>query len=119
MLECPNHDIVVEHSIALNGKPNSTNHGRLYGIIPIMPKYEFTLILQGSHDLTEGIADHLFEAGCDDGSPGTHDGEFSIDFHRTANSLEAAINSAMANVKSASYEVDRVEIEAGAIPQVT
>jgi hypothetical protein len=57
------------------------------------------------------------EAGCDYGSPGTCDGEFSIDFHRTAGTLEEAIISAIANVKSAGYEVERVEIEAGAMPQ--
>ncbi|MEX0612256.1 MAG: hypothetical protein WD738_14320 [Pirellulales bacterium] len=82
-----------------------------------MSKYEFTLILKGSPGLTEEIADRLFEAGCDDGSPGTCDGVFSIDFHRTATTLEEAINSAIANVKSAGYEVQRVEIEAGAMPQ--
>ena len=82
-----------------------------------MVKYEFTLVLKGSPELTEEIAEQLFEAGCDDGSPGTCDGVFSIDFHRTANTLEEAINSAMANVKSAGYEVERVEIEADAMPQ--
>jgi hypothetical protein len=82
-----------------------------------MSNYEFTLILKGSPELTEEIADQLFEAGCDDGSPGTCDGLFSIDFHRTASSLEETINSAIANVKSAGYEVDRVEIEAGALRQ--
>ena len=82
-----------------------------------MAKYEFTLILKGSHELTEEIADELFEAGCDDGSPGTRDGVFSIDFHRTAGTLEDAINSAIANVTAAGYEVGRVEIEAGAMPQ--
>jgi hypothetical protein len=82
-----------------------------------MVKYEFTLVLKGSPELTEDVADRLFEAGCDDGSPGTCDGVFSIDFHRTANTLEEAINSAMANVKSAGYEVERVQIEAGSMPQ--
>jgi hypothetical protein len=82
-----------------------------------LANYEFTLILKGSHELTEEIADQLFEAGCGDGSPGTCDGEFSIDFHRTAKTLEEAINSAIVNVKSAGFEVDRVEIEAGALPQ--
>ena len=82
-----------------------------------MAKYRFSLILKGSHDLTEQIADQLFEAGCNDGTPGTCDGEFSIDFHRTASTLEDAINSAIANVKAAGYEVERVEIEAGAMPQ--
>ena len=82
-----------------------------------MVKYEFTLVLKGSPELTEEIADQLFEAGCDDGSPGTCDGVFSIDFHRTANTLEEAINSAIGSVKSAGFEVERVEIEAAAMPQ--
>jgi regulator of RNase E activity RraB len=82
-----------------------------------MTKYEFTLILKGSRDLTEEIADELFQAGCDDGTPGTSDGVFSIDFHRAANTLEEAINSAIGNLKAAGYEVDRVEIEAEAMPQ--
>jgi len=82
-----------------------------------MVKYEFTLILKGTPELTEETADRLFESGCDDGSPGTCDGVFSIDFHRKSNTLEEAINSAIANVKAAGYEVERVEIEAGAIPQ--
>jgi hypothetical protein len=82
-----------------------------------MAKYEFTLILKGSPELTDEIADRLFESGCDDGSPGTCDGVFSIDFHRTASTLEEAINSAITNVKSAGHEVERVEIEAGAMPQ--
>ena len=82
-----------------------------------MTKYEFTLILKGSRELTEEIADELFRAGCDDGTPGTSDGVFSIDFHREANTLEEAINSAIGNVKSAGYEVARVEIKAEAMPQ--
>ena len=84
-----------------------------------MRKYEFTLILKGSLELTDEIADALFEAGCDDGSPGTCNGFFSIDFHREANSLEEAIRSAIANVKSAGYDVERVEIEAEAVSQPT
>jgi hypothetical protein len=82
-----------------------------------MRKYQFTLILKGSLELTEEIADALFEAGCDDGTPGTCNGVFSIDFHREANSLEEAIRSAIANVKSAGYDVERVEIEAEAVSQ--
>lgn len=83
-----------------------------------MAKYEFTLILKGTHQLTDEIADRLFEAGCEDGSPGTCDGVFSVDFHRSASTLEEAINSAIANVKSAGYEVQRVEIQAGAMRQL-
>jgi hypothetical protein len=82
-----------------------------------MTKYEFTIILRGDLELTEDIADELYAAGCDDGTPGTCDGVFSIDFHRHADSLELAIQSAIANIKSAGYEVDRVEIDAEAVPQ--
>lgn len=82
-----------------------------------MTKYEFTLILKGTWELTEEMADALFEAGCDDGTPGTCNGIGSIDFHREADSLESAIQSAIANVQSAGYKVERVEIEADALPQ--
>ncbi len=82
-----------------------------------MTKYEFTLILRGPLELTEDIADELFEAGCDDGTPGTCEGVFSIDFHREADSLEEAIRSAIGNVKTAGYRVERVEIAAEAMPQ--
>ena len=80
-----------------------------------MNKYEFTLILTGPIELTEDIADALFEAGCDDGTPGTCNEVFSIDFHREASSLEEAIRSAIGNVRTAGYDVSRVEIEAEAV----
>jgi hypothetical protein len=82
-----------------------------------MNKYEFTLILKGSPVLSEEFADQLFAAGCDDGTPGTSGGVFSIDFHREAYSLEAAISSAVANVRTTGHEVERVEIAAGDLPQ--
>ena len=84
-----------------------------------MTEYEFTLVLAGSPELTEQVADDLFEAGCDDATPGTCNGVFSIDFHRKAGSLEAAINSAINNVKAAGFEVDRVEIRPDAMSQAS
>ncbi len=84
-----------------------------------MKKYDFTLILSGALELTEDIANVLFEAGCDDGTPGTSDGIFMIDFHRESDSLEEAIQSAIANVKSAGQRVERVEIEAEALASHT
>lgn len=80
-----------------------------------MRKYEFTLVLKGPIDLTEEVADKLFESGCSDGTPGTCGGVFSIDFHREADSLEGAIHSAAANIKAAGYELERVEIDAEAV----
>jgi hypothetical protein len=82
-----------------------------------MHKYDFTLILTESLELTDDLADALFAAGCDDGTPGTCNGVFSIDFHREAMSLEEAMRSAIEDVRAAGYEVARVEIEAEAIVQ--
>jgi hypothetical protein len=82
-----------------------------------MNKYDFTLILADPLELTDDLADALFAAGCDDGTPGTCNGVFSIDFHRTATSLEEAIRSAIEDVRIAGYEVTRVEIDAEAVVQ--
>jgi hypothetical protein len=82
-----------------------------------MTKYEFTLILKGPIELTDEIADELFESGCDDGTPGICNGVFSIDFNRDADTLEEAIRSAVACVKSAGHEVERAEIESEAMLQ--
>jgi hypothetical protein len=82
-----------------------------------MHKYDFTLILTASLELTDDLADALFAAGCDDGTPGTCNGVFSIDFHREAMSFEEAMRSAIEDVRAAGYEVARVEIEAEAIVQ--
>ena len=59
-----------------------------------MNKYEFSLVLEGPAELTEEVADKLFECGCDDATPGNCYGVFTVDSHREAESLEAAINSA-------------------------
>ena len=78
-------------------------------------KHEFTLIIQGSPELTDELADALFEAGCDDGSPGSCNGVVSIDFHREANSLVEAIRSAINDVRAAGLEVERVEMSPEAV----
>jgi hypothetical protein len=77
-----------------------------------MNKYDFTLVLKGSPELTEDLADRLFAAGCDDGSPGMCAGVTMIDFHRDADSLENALRSAITQVSAAGCTVERVEIEA-------
>ena len=81
-----------------------------------MTKYHFTLILTDGVELTDDLADRLFEAGCDDGSPGMCEGVVSIDFHREADSLESAIRSAISNVNAAGCSVSRVEMDAEAVP---
>jgi hypothetical protein len=73
--------------------------------------YEFTLILAKGTEFSGELADRLFEAGCDDGSPGSCNGVVSIDFHREADCLESAIRSAVADVQKAGCVVERVQIE--------
>jgi len=73
--------------------------------------YEFSLILKEGTEISEELADKLFDAGCDDGTPGTLCGTPYISFHRDADSLESAIRSAVANVQKAGCVVERVQIE--------
>lgn len=81
-----------------------------------MTTYEFRIVLDGAHELSEEIADELFAAGCDDGSPGTCSGVFVIDFHRHGDSQATAIRSAIADVARAGYHVARVEMQPDAVP---
>lgn len=82
-----------------------------------MPTYEFRIVLAAADqvvdDLTHAkfveMSNSLYEAGCDDGSPETSGGIVSIEFHREAGSLREAIESAVANVKSAGYRVAGLE----------
>ena len=82
-----------------------------------MNKYDFTLILSSPTELTEDLAEALFEAGCDDGTPGMAEGVVLIDFHRRANSLEEAIRSAITDVRSGGFDVTRVEMQPEAVAQ--
>jgi hypothetical protein len=82
-----------------------------------MTKFSFTLILAGSPELTDDLAERLYTAGCDDGSPGMCNGVTLIDFHREAESLEAALRSAIADVNAAGCTVARAEIEAAVVGQ--
>lgn len=81
-----------------------------------MKQHEFTIILARPEE-SEDDADALYAAGCRDGSISTCAGVTRIDFHRTAESLEAAIRSAIENVQSAGFEVAQVVIEPGSLVQ--
>lgn len=76
-----------------------------------MQNYYFTAILRDSPELTEDLAERLFAAGCDDGTPGVCAGQTVVDFHRNAESLEEAIRSAVASVAAAGCTVERVQME--------
>jgi hypothetical protein len=76
-----------------------------------MKCYDFIVILHGLDVIDEDLADNLFEAGCDDGSPFSSCGIAGVGFSREAESLEKAIRSAVADVQKAGCTVERVQIE--------
>jgi hypothetical protein len=76
-----------------------------------MTTYDFEVVLASHIEMTEELADRLYEAGCDDGLPGMACGVACISFSREADSLESAIRSAIADVQRAGCTVERVQIE--------
>jgi len=73
--------------------------------------FNFSVVLQ-TPSLTEQECDALYEAGCDDGTIVTRNESTYIVFDREAETLEDAIRSATANVRTAGFEVKKVEMAA-------
>ena len=76
----------------------------------MMKSYDFKLVLAGISDVADNQGDALFEAGCDDGTIVSRDGEVFVRFSRESASLEQAINSAANDVARAGFQVDHVEV---------
>src|SRR3990167_587472 len=57
--------------------------------------YEFTLVLDGVDDQTDGLEDQLFEAQCDDALINFRNGTVYLDFSRKSTSIEESIISAI------------------------
>jgi hypothetical protein len=76
-----------------------------------MAAYRFTVILAGLNEISDDLAEALFEAGCDDGSPWSSQGVAAIGFDREAASFEQAVRSAIADVQKAGCHVAWVKIE--------
>jgi hypothetical protein len=64
-----------------------------------MTTHQFTLIVDGPDLQTEGLADQLFEVGCDDALIGRSNGVQFLDFDRESPSLEDAVLSAIADAE--------------------
>lgn len=84
-----------------------------------MKTYEFDVILKDVTEISDELADALYAAGCDDGSPASSNGVTWVHFDREAASLEDAIRSAIANVQAAGTVVARVELGADAAGALT
>ncbi len=76
-----------------------------------MKKHEFTLVLTA--DPNEDEADKMYGT-FNDGTISTIAGVPQIHFHRVAGSLEEAIRSAIGDVRSTGFDVERVEMEPSA-----
>ena len=75
-----------------------------------MRSYDFKLVLAGVSHVTDDQGDALFEAGCDDGTILSRDGEVFVRVSRESESLEQAISSAAADVERAGFRVENVEV---------
>ena len=78
-----------------------------------MKEHEFTLILTADPD--DGQADKLYGA-FNDGTLSSIAGVPQIHFHREAALLEDAIRSAIGDVRSAGFDVQRVEMQPDMLP---
>jgi len=84
-----------------------------------MSDYRFSVIVPASQmtlDETLDATDALGNAGCTDASIRGHVDGMELLFERAADSLQAAISSAIADVERAGYRVSKIELEREAIP---
>jgi hypothetical protein len=76
-----------------------------------MTTYRFTVVLADFGEIPDDLAEALFEAGCDDGSPWSSQGVAAVGFDREAESFEQAVRSAIADVQKAGCHVAWIKIE--------
>jgi hypothetical protein len=84
-----------------------------------MTAYQFSVIIPTVLLTAEEIlhaTDMLGNAGCTDASIRGHADGMELLFERTAESLQAAIASAISDVERAGYRVSKIEMEREAIP---
>ncbi len=84
-----------------------------------MTAYQFSVIIRTSPLTADEIldaTDALGNAGCIDASIRGHTDGIELLFERTAESLQAAISSAISDVERAGYRVSKVEMDREAIP---
>lgn len=74
-----------------------------------MKTFEFSIIASGLDHMADDFEDRFFEAGCDDATIAFARGVIILAFAREAGSLEAAIASAIENVRATGAQVERIE----------
>ena len=76
-----------------------------------MSNYSFEVVLLTATEVTEEMADKLFEAGGADCLASSRDGVVTIAFDREANSTEDAIRSALQTIHQAGFAAKSVIFE--------
>jgi predicted DNA-binding transcriptional regulator AlpA len=71
--------------------------------------YEFSVIASGLDPQADDFEARFYDAGCDDSTVSFQKGHIIVDFAREAQSIDAAISSAIEAVQSAGAKVDRIE----------
>jgi len=74
-----------------------------------MNEFEFCIIASGLDPEAKDFADRFFNAGCDDATISFQKGHIILDFTREADTIDAAICSAVECVEKAGAHVDRIE----------
>ena len=74
-----------------------------------MKTFEFSIIASGLDPDAEDFADRFFDAGCDDATLSLRKGHIILDFVREAETIGAAIVSAVECVAAAGAKVQRIE----------
>jgi hypothetical protein len=76
----------------------------------VTANYSFTVYLDGIRTLTDRLANRLYEAGCRDATIAFQNGELSIDYDRSAASLDRALASAVRDLIKHGYRIRRIEV---------
>lgn len=74
-----------------------------------MKVFEFSIVASGLDPTADDFELRFYDAGCDDATVSFQRGHIILDFARRALSADAAISSAVNNVRSAGATVDRIE----------
>jgi len=74
-----------------------------------MKTYEFSVIASGLNPEAEDFEARFYDGGCDDAIVAFQKGHIIIDFAREAESIDAAISSAIETVRAVGAKVERIE----------
>lgn len=74
-----------------------------------MKTFDFTIVASGLDPAADDFEQRFYDAGCDDALIAFQKGHILVDFTRQAESLAAAIASAVGDVRRAGATVDRIE----------